>query len=104
MVKAHLWVFIKCLIENPTFDSQTKETLTLKPSQFGSTCTLTDKVIKQILDSGIVDDVIKEAKTKELSKLARTMGGQKKQRIAGISKLDDANLAGTKNSGSAHWF
>lgn len=23
-IKAHLWVFINCLIENPAFDSQTK--------------------------------------------------------------------------------
>eukprot|EP00439_Symbiodinium_sp_Y106_P048725 s3770_g6.t1 len=25
-VKNHLWIFIKCLVENPAFDSQTKET------------------------------------------------------------------------------
>ena len=35
-IKAHLWIFVNALIENPTFDSQTKETLTLKKSQFGS--------------------------------------------------------------------
>jgi DNA gyrase/topoisomerase IV subunit B len=28
MVKNHLWVFINAAIENPAFDSQTKETLT----------------------------------------------------------------------------
>ena len=26
-VRNHLWVFINCLIENPAFDSQTKEML-----------------------------------------------------------------------------
>lgn len=31
-IKAHLWIFLNCLIENPTFDSQTKETLKLKAS------------------------------------------------------------------------
>jgi len=30
VVKQNLWVFIKCSIENPTFDSQTKDTMTLK--------------------------------------------------------------------------
>jgi DNA topoisomerase-2 len=36
-VKNHLWIFINCLVENPAFDSQTKETLTTKQSKFGST-------------------------------------------------------------------
>ena len=31
-IKAHLWVFVNALIINPTFDSQTKETLKLKAS------------------------------------------------------------------------
>ena len=45
--KANMWIFINCLIENPTFDSQTKETLTLKKDMFGSTCSLTDRFSKQ---------------------------------------------------------
>lgn len=36
VVKNHLWVFLNCLIENPAFDSQTKESLTLRQSEFGS--------------------------------------------------------------------
>lgn len=54
-IKAHLWIFLNCLIENPTFDSQTKETLKLKASEFGSECKLSDKMIKEILKSGVVD-------------------------------------------------
>jgi hypothetical protein len=46
-VKNHLWVFVKALIENPAFDSQTKETLTTKVSDFGSKCTLTDDFLKK---------------------------------------------------------
>ena len=38
-VKAHMKVFVNCLIENPAFDSQTKEYMTLKQSAFGSKCT-----------------------------------------------------------------
>jgi len=34
-IKNHMWVFVNALIENPTFDSQTKETLTLPASKFG---------------------------------------------------------------------
>lgn len=47
-IKNHLWVFINCLIENPTFDSQTKENMTLRAKAFGSTCDFTDKFIKQV--------------------------------------------------------
>jgi len=46
-IKQHLWIFVNCLIENPTFDSQTKENMTLRPSAFGSKCNLSDDFIKK---------------------------------------------------------
>lgn len=48
-VKNHIWLFVNCLVENPTFDSQTKENMTLQQKSFGSTCPLSDKFIKQVL-------------------------------------------------------
>lgn len=86
-IKAHLWIFVNALIENPTFDSQTKETLTLKQSQFGSKCILSEKMIKEVLKTGIIDDIYNEAKSKELSKLAKITGGSKKAKLTGIPKL-----------------
>lgn len=47
-VKNHIWLFVNCLVENPTFDSQTKENMTLQQKSFGSTCPLSDKFIKQV--------------------------------------------------------
>lgn len=67
------------LIENPAFDSQTKETLTTKPSGFGSTCELTEKFLKEILSSGIIDSIVLVAKAKEEAKLAKTLGPGKKK-------------------------
>ncbi|PAV74341.1 hypothetical protein WR25_13839 isoform B [Diploscapter pachys] len=46
-VKNHMWVFVNSLIENPTFDSQTKETMTLQSKSFGSKCEITEKFMKQ---------------------------------------------------------
>lgn len=46
-VKNYLWVFVNALIDNPAFDSQTKETLTIKQSSFGSTCELTPEFLKK---------------------------------------------------------
>ncbi len=46
-VKNYIWVFVNCLVENPTFDSQTKETMTKTKSGFGSTCELSEKFFKK---------------------------------------------------------
>ena len=56
-IKGHLWVFVNCLVENPTFDSQTKETMTLKVKSFGSTCPLSEKFIKQVSCHCVPGDV-----------------------------------------------
>jgi len=42
-----MWIFVNSSIENPAFDSQTKETLTLKPAKFGSKCVLSDDFVKK---------------------------------------------------------
>jgi len=41
------WIFDNALIENPTFDSQTKETLTLPSSNFGTKPALTEEFLKK---------------------------------------------------------
>lgn len=46
-VKNHMWLFVNCLIENPTFDSQTKETMTLPASKFGTKPNLSDEFMKK---------------------------------------------------------
>jgi DNA topoisomerase-2 len=43
-----MWIFVNALIENPTFDSQTKENMTLQAKSFGSTCQLSEKFIKAV--------------------------------------------------------
>lgn len=96
-VKNHIWVFINCLIVNPTFDSQTKENMTLQPKNFGSKCALSDKFITGITKSGIVEAVLSWAKFKAQTELNKT-SGKKHSKLRGIPKLEDANNAGTKNS------
>jgi len=54
-VKSHMWVFVNCLIENPSFDSQTKENMTLKAKNFGSSCSLSDKFVKSVRGRGYLD-------------------------------------------------
>ncbi|EEY54223.1 DNA topoisomerase 2 [Phytophthora infestans T30-4] len=89
-IKNHMFVYVSALIDNPAFDSQTKETLTTRANSFGSTFNLSDKFLKQLEKSGLVEKIL----------LAATQGGSsgKRSRLTGIPKLDDANHAGTAKS------
>uniref|UniRef100_UPI003AAD5223 DNA topoisomerase 2-alpha n=1 Tax=Centroberyx gerrardi TaxID=166262 RepID=UPI003AAD5223 len=97
-VKNHLWLFVNCLIENPTFDSQTKENMTLQQKNFGSKCSLSDKFIKQTTSCGIVESIMNWVKFKAQSQLNKKCSAVKHTKIKGVPKLDDANDAGGKNS------
>lgn len=96
-IKNHLAVFVNALVVNPAFDSQTKENLTTKVSSFGSTCVISDKMMKSVEKSGIVENVLNWAKFKQNAELKKKSGA-KKSKILGITKLDDANNAGTAKS------
>lgn len=96
-VKNHMWIFLNCLIVNPTFDSQTKENMTLQAKSFGSKCNLSDKFINMVSKCGIVESVLSWAKYKAQTDLAKT-SGKKQNKIKGVPKLEDANDAGGKNS------
>ncbi|KAL2461238.1 DNA topoisomerase 2 [Abeliophyllum distichum] len=96
-VRNHLWVFVNCLIDNPAFDSQTKETLTLRQKSFGSECKLSDKFLSKVANSEIVNNILEWAEFKEKKDLKKT-DGTKSKRITGLTKLADANDAGGRNS------
>ncbi|KAF8167878.1 DNA topoisomerase [Crassisporium funariophilum] len=96
-IKNHMWIFINALIENPTFDSQTKETLTLPASKFGTRPTLTEEFFKKILKTPIVENILNWAKYKADQQIKRT-DGTKRERLLGLTKLADANNAGTKHA------
>ncbi|KAL8171489.1 hypothetical protein V2J09_023293 [Rumex salicifolius] len=97
-VKSHLWVFVNVLIDNPAFDSQTKETLTTRPNSFGCSCKLPDDFLKKVVSkSPLVESLISWADFKQSKDLKKT-DGAKRQRLVGIPKLEDANEAGGKNS------
>jgi DNA topoisomerase-2 len=92
-IKDNLLIFVNCLIENPTFSSQTKENHVTKIAKFGSKCELSEDFIKKTDKLGITANVIDIAKAKETKALSKT-DGKKQYRLTGIPKLDDANKAG----------
>ena len=95
-IKENIFIFVKSTIENPTFDSQTKETLTTLVTKFGSKCELSEKFYEKLYKSGIIELALSATEVVEQKKLVKT-DGKKVNKII-VSKLDDANLAGTKDS------
>ncbi|KAK3939798.1 DNA topoisomerase 2 [Diplogelasinospora grovesii] len=92
--KNHIFIFVNCLIDNPAFNSQTKEQLTTKPSAFGTKCVLSDVFLKKIRQSEAIENIMHFADKKADKMLAKS-DGNKRSRISN-DKLVDANLAGTK--------
>jgi DNA topoisomerase-2 len=97
-VKNTFNIFVKATLENPTFSSQVKSECTLKAQDFGSKFELPKTFIKNVLKTGIADELTALSKFKEMKELKKT-DGARKSKITGIPKLDDANKAGTAQSG-----
>ena len=96
-IKEQLMLFINCVIENPTFDSQTKDYMNLPVKKFGSTCNVSDKFIEKIAKMGVMEAAISLNEIKA-NRNAKKTDGRKIRTIRGIPKLIDANKAGTCRS------
>jgi DNA topoisomerase II len=94
-VKNTLFVFVRCVLENPEFSSQIKSECTLKVQEFGSWFDPPKTFVKSILKTGVHDEVLELSKFKEQKELKKTDGSARKNKITGIPKLDDAHKAGT---------
>ena len=98
-VKNTFMLFVKSTLENPTFSSQIKNECTSKPVTFGSSFEPPTKTFfKNVLKTGIEEELLSMSKFKEMKLLAKTDGSARKSKITGIPKLDDANKAGTAQS------
>lgn len=103
-IRNHLFVFVNSLIENPAFDSQTKETLTSNAKTFGSKCDIPEAFVKKgrtiglmetgaglrygrrtVMDVGVRDAVLSWSKFRESKELKKN-DGTKKSKIGGIPK------------------
>jgi DNA topoisomerase-2 len=94
-IRNHIFIFVNCLVDNPAFNSQTKELMTTKLSGFGSKCPLSEVFLKKISQTDAINNIITFAEAKADKLLAKS-DGNKRSRISN-AKLVDANLAGTKH-------
>ena len=96
-IKEQLMLFVRCDIDNPTFDSQTKDYMNTPMGNFGSKCDVSDKFIEKVAKLGVMDAACALTEVKELKGVKKT-DGTKSKNVRGIPKLIDANYAGTKKS------
>ena len=96
-IKDNITVFINSTIEDPSFSSQSKESLTTKSSLFNIKCDIDDKFIQKICKTGLVDELVQLASVKQLAELEKS-DGKKNVNLKNLTKLDDARLAGSKRS------
>lgn len=93
-----------CILVHDSLCTQTKETLTLKASKFGSKCELPDKFLKKVLDSGVADRVLSYATFKQSKELKKS-DGSKRTRITGAHPCSSLMLRlapGKQVHGAAH--
>ncbi|PIC43081.1 hypothetical protein B9Z55_009958 [Caenorhabditis nigoni] len=93
IIKNNISLFINCLIENPSFESQTKETVTTKPKNFGSSFDCdSEKVSKWAETSGLLDEIVDEVLNTKKKKI--TSKRPNASSVRDIVKLEDAEWAG----------
>jgi DNA topoisomerase-2 len=98
-VKDNLMVFVRATVHGPRFDSQSKETLTTPPSQFGcGKVELSDAFVEKLYKlEGLVERVVGLSGA-AADKEAKKTDGVKRATVV-VPKLDDAEWAGTAKSG-----
>ena len=96
-IKEQIILFLRCDIENPSFDSQTKDNMNTPSNKFGSTCSVSDAFIEKVAKMGVMDMACSLTEAKE-TKNAKKTDGSKTKVIRGIPNLIDANFSGTVDS------
>lgn len=98
VIRDCLSIVIRSMIVNPSFVSQSKETLATPVSKMGTKWELDPKDVNAILTKTGILDRLMEAHGAEEDKEAKKSDGKKKSRITGLPKLEDATKAGTRES------
>jgi len=96
-IKEQLILFVRCDIDNPAFDSQTKDFMNTPVGKFGSTCSVSDAFIEKIAKMGVMELACSLTEAKE-NRMAKKTDGTKTKTVRGIANFIDANCAGTAKS------
>jgi DNA topoisomerase-2 len=92
-IKDNIFIFLNCIVVNPKFNSQTKDTLSSPVKNIS----VSESFIKKIYNSPISQEVIDITSFKDRKKLDKDVSSVKKSKIV-VKNLDDATNAGTSKS------
>ena len=97
-IRNSLHLFINCEIINNSFNSQTKEQLTIQIKDFGSSIEISDKFIKKLTNTEIIKEILdfEEAKSAaaekaELRKLNKEVDNNKLYKIEKFTDASEKN-------------
>ena len=97
-LKNSVVLFINSTIVNPSFDSQSKELLTTPSSEFGSRPEFNGtKMVENLGKLGLLEEARFLLEAKSMREVKKT-DGKKRTVIHGMTKLEDALMAGTAKS------
>ena len=90
-IKNHFFVLVQADIVNPAFSSQTKEKMITEPRDFGSKCEISEKTLKAVFDSEVVQRILDWAQQKALADERKQLRELNKNLAKGkVLKLIDA--------------
>lgn len=88
--KQHISLIVYSIIADPSFDSQAKDKLTTKCTEFGSSCMIPISTLNAFVENTNIIDVIKPVKSTK-----STTTKPRRGKITNVEKLVEANKAGT---------
>lgn len=96
-VRNSIWLFLRCTIPNPTFDSQTKDCLTTPVTGFRTKFECTQSFAEKMAKGTIGEKAASFSRASDENAIKKT-DGKMRSTISGIPKLEDAHWAGTQKS------
>lgn len=97
MVRNQLALVARLLVNNPTFDSQSKDRLCSPQREWGFKLALSPRFVREVERSGVGDAVLAFCDAKERSTLSKDSAVRRNGRVL-VDKLDDALNAGKPGS------
>jgi len=92
-IKNRILLFVNCKLPNPTFNSQTKEDMTLRLNGLTKGVVLNDSLLRRLSKAEMFADLLELSLMKEKLEAQKHLNKQASKRIS-IDKLFDANNAG----------
>eukprot|EP01138_Halocafeteria_seosinensis_P002232 gb/GECG01002284.1/.p1 GENE.gb/GECG01002284.1/~~gb/GECG01002284.1/.p1 ORF type:complete len:1313 (+),score=209.12 gb/GECG01002284.1/:1-3939(+) len=99
-VRNHIRLYLNTRVQNPSFDSQSKDFLTTSAEDFGTSVSLSDATVSKLFQSsGLEDAIIAALEAKQKAESQRAVKRSlRDQKVKGIPKLEDANWAGGRKA------